>query len=119
MNKINKIGKDDFSVIKKKKLSEKNDWIRVGMSTCGIAAGAGKVMETLKKEIEKRNLGVSLKMCGCAGMCYAEPLVEVCVEGLPCVTYGRVNPEFAANIVERHIVNKQLLQDHIYQIKAK
>lgn len=47
--------------------------IKVGMASCGIAAGAGEVLELLQ-EMAGDNKVVEV---GCIGHCYAEPLVEV------------------------------------------
>jgi len=90
------------------------NWIKVGMSTCGIAAGADEVFATLVDEAKKRNIEVTIKQCGCAGKCFAEPLVEVNVEGAPRVTYGRVNKEIAISILEKHVRNKKLVNDYIF-----
>ncbi|MBN2527200.1 MAG: SLBB domain-containing protein [Deltaproteobacteria bacterium] len=46
--------------------------IRVGVSSCGLAAGAQDVLNRLKERTDVPVLGV-----GCIGHCYAEPLVEV------------------------------------------
>jgi len=94
-------------------------WIRVGMSTCGIAAGAGEVFKILTEEIGKRGLPIRVERCGCAGQCYAEPLVEVAVEDMPQVMYGRVGKDTAMEIVQKHILGKELLNDHIYSAKVK
>ena len=59
---------------------EKKTWVRVGMSTCGIAAGAQDTYFALREEFRKHKLIVDLKKCGCMGKCSAEPLVEVAVE---------------------------------------
>lgn len=95
------------------------NWIRVGMSTCGIAAGAEEVYKTLKEEIKKRNLSVEIKKCGCLGMCYAEPLVEVHVEGVPPVIYGKVNKDVAIKILEKHVGTKMLVNDYIFDLAVK
>jgi len=89
------------------------------MSSCGIAAGAEEVYKTLTEEVKKRNIPVTIKKCGCVGMCSVEPLVEVNVEGVPQVTYGRVNKEVALQILDEHIHNHRLLNDHIYDIQVK
>jgi len=89
-------------------------YIKVGMSTCGIAAGAEEVFNTLLAELRKHNLAVKVSKCGCIGRCYAEPLVEVKVDGLPSVLYGRVNKTVAQDIVEKHIVAKQLVKGYIF-----
>jgi (2Fe-2S) ferredoxin len=52
-------------------------------------------------------------------MCYAEPLVEVIIEGLPPVVYGRVNKEIAAKIMEKHIAGKMLVNEYIFDLKTK
>ncbi len=47
--------------------------IKVGMASCGIAAGAGEVLELLKEIAQDKEV----VEVGCIGHCYAEPLVEV------------------------------------------
>ena len=47
--------------------------IKVGVASCGVAAGAEAVLEALK-----RNAGeIPVVGVGCIGHCYAEPMVEV------------------------------------------
>ncbi|MDD5347758.1 MAG: (2Fe-2S) ferredoxin domain-containing protein [Candidatus Omnitrophica bacterium] len=94
------------------------NWIRVGMSTCGIAAGAGEVYAAFVEEARKRNLQVEVQKCGCLGMCYAEPLVEVNVEGAPQVVYGKVTKEIAVKILEKHVVSKMLVNDYIFTMET-
>ena len=94
------------------------DWIKVGMSSCGIAAGAEEVFNFFIEEVKKRNLQIEIKKCGCAGACYAEPLVEVSVEGLPSVIYGAVNKDVATKILEKHVISKMLVNDCIFEILA-
>jgi len=51
--------------------------LRIGMSTCGLAAGAGNAHAALKREIFDRKLPLRLQRTGCLGACHREPLVEV------------------------------------------
>ncbi len=95
----------------------KGDYIKVGMSTCGIAAGADKVYELFKEEIEKRGLPISLEKCGCLGMCFAEPLVEVGMAGAPVVIYGRVNTSVAHRIIDEHLCCGRIVSDHVYELR--
>jgi len=113
-----RLTKNKLDEIRAKARKKKGDWIKVGMSTCGIAAGADEVFRVLKEETSKRNLGLRVEQCGCAGMCYAEPLVEVCVQGMPHVVYGGVDQNTAMEIIEKHILGKKLLNDRIYQVKG-
>jgi len=98
------------------KEKQPRDWIKVGYGTCGIAAGADVVFASLIEELQKRNLDIPVFKCGCAGMCYAEPLVEVNVEGVPRVFYGMVTREIVHRIVEEHVSRHRLLDDHIYDL---
>jgi NADP-reducing hydrogenase subunit HndB len=97
---------------------ESGSYISVGMSACGLAAGAEAVYRVFVEEVRKRSLPIEVNKCGCIGMCYAEPLVEVKVEGLPVVTYGKVNREVALRILEKHVAGKTLINDLIYGLKA-
>ncbi len=114
MPKLNPKKLDDMAAELKK---GKKQWIKVGMSTCGIAAGADKALEVLKKEVKKQGLKIPVEQCGCAGMCFAEPLVEVAVEGMPTVTYGKVDKETASDIINEHVCGRRLLNDHIFNAK--
>ncbi len=91
-------------------------YVRIGMSTCGLAAGAQDVYDVLKEEILKRDLAVEVKKTGCLGMCFAEPLVEVNIAGLPRVVYGKVDKDIALKIVENHLCAHNVFNDHIFLI---
>jgi len=110
---------DDLAAIKKSAAERQPNCIKVGMSTCGIAAGADKVYAVIEEELKKLGSTIDLKKCGCLGMCYAEPLVEVQVEGLPRVIYCRVKEPVARDIVRGHVAGKKILQDHIVDMQHK
>lgn len=113
-----KLTKEKLDQMRNKAAQTKPNWIKVGMSTCGIAAGAKEVYDTLLSEKEKHKLDIAVDKCGCAGMCSVEPLVEVRIEGMPQVIYGRVDKEVALEIIDKHVISRRLLDDHIYGIKA-
>lgn len=73
--------------------------ITVGMATCGLAKGAGKIFEALKYEVKKQKVKADVVMVGCNGLCYAEPIVEVIRPGKPRITYGHVGMERVAELV--------------------
>ena len=82
----------------------------VGMATCGIAAGARPVMSAIMEEVAKRNLEhVAVTQTGCIGVCRLEPIVEVMIPGEEKVTYVKVDPKKAAEIVSEHIVNGRVV----------
>ncbi len=94
--------------------SENDIRIVVGMATCGIAAGARPVLDTLLEEVGKRNLhNVKITQTGCVGMCRLEPIVEVYEPDGNKVTYVKVNPEKAVKIVAEHIVNGNVCKEFV------
>ena len=115
---MSKITKTKMEEIKKSALSREDNWIKVGMSTCGIAAGAKDVYDALIAEKKERNCNISILRCGCAGMGFAEPLVEVSVRGMPKVIYGKVTKEIAREIIDKHVMSKRLLNDNIFNVKV-
>jgi NADH-quinone oxidoreductase subunit F len=78
--------------------------ITIGLSSCGIAAGAVGVMRAFEREIEERDLDVRLRRTGCVGMCYGEPIVDVETAELGKLTYGGVTPDRVPRIVEEHVL---------------
>ena len=84
----------------------------VGLGSCGIAAGAGKVYEKLRAVREADNLDFELARTSCVGMCYREPLVEIIDESGQYL-YGEINEEKALDILNHHIVNKNPVRDYI------
>lgn len=103
----------ELEEIRKKTLDEislrtNKDAVRivVGMATCGIAAGARPVMTAFLEELKKRNINnVNVTMTGCIGVCKLEPVVEVLSPDGSKVTYVKMTPEKAAQVVVEHIVN--------------
>ena len=88
--------------------------IVVGMATCGISAGARPVFNTLVEEVATRQLkNVKVSRSGCLGMCKLEPIVEVFVPGQEKVTYVKVDPEKAKQIIASHIVNGNICTDYL------
>jgi len=84
--------------------------ILVGMSTCGISAGA---RDTYNKLAELLDGGDDqLDITGCIGMCFREPLVEV-REGDKRTIYGDGAPEVAEQIVETHVRGGDTLLDNV------
>lgn len=85
----------------------------VGMATCGIAAGARPVMNAFVEELKKRNIhDVNVTMTGCIGVCRLEPIVEIIDKDGSKVTYVKMTPEKAAQIVAEHIVNGRVCADY-------
>ena len=88
--------------------------IVVGMATCGIAAGARPVLNTLVEEVAKEDLSsaATVTQTGCIGICQYEPVVEVFEAGKEKVTYVKVTPDMAKRIVAEHIKGGKVVTEY-------
>lgn len=84
----------------------------VGMATCGIAAGARPVLNTLVEEVAKHKLPVSILQTGCIGMCTLEPMVEVYDRDNNKTTYCLVDSNKAKEIVVKHLIEGQVIEEY-------
>jgi len=80
--------------------------VKVGLASCGIAAGGQRVYNALKADLIARGIknSVELRRTGCMGMCYSEVLVEVFPALGKRVFYRNVTPERIQRIVNEHII---------------
>ena len=87
--------------------------ITVHMGTCGIAAGARKIMNTLMEEIEKRNLtDVILTNSGCAGLCSREPMATVELKDQAPIKYVDLTPDKIRKIFSEHVLNGRIVEEY-------
>jgi NADP-reducing hydrogenase subunit HndB len=85
----------------------------VGMGTCGIAAGARETMKSVLKFIETENLSnIIVTQTGCIGLCEQEPIMQVVLGEQPKVTYGKVTPEVAREIMKNHVMGGKVVTQH-------
>ncbi|UCH96335.1 MAG: (2Fe-2S) ferredoxin domain-containing protein, partial [Candidatus Aminicenantes bacterium] len=90
--------------------------IRIGMATCGRAAGAVDVYNAFKNEIEKSGLAVALKSTGCIGLCSQEVIAELEIDGRTRLTYGNISPESVPSIFEKTVIKGEVIKEHaLYQ----
>ena len=97
--------------LKRENESGKNTKILVGMATCGIAAGARPVLAALNESAGKLD-NVVVSQTGCIGICQYEPLVEVFEPGKEKVTYVKMTPEMAKEIMEKHIIGGRVVPEY-------
>lgn len=92
----------------------------VGMATCGIASGARPVLNTLADTVLSKNLDhVVVTQTGCIGLCQYEPIVEVMEPGKDKVTYVKMTPEKALEVVEQHLIRGQVVTEYTIGSIAK
>ena len=73
--------------------------IRIGLGSCCIARGSGKLHKALDEVLEENDIKVSVKRVGCVGMCHQTPLLEVVLPNDQSFLYACVEPEDARGIV--------------------
>ena len=85
----------------------------VGMATCGIASGARPVMNTLSDAVQTKKLEhVIVTQTGCIGLCQYEPIVEVIEPGKEKVTYVKMTPEKALEVVDQHLIRGHVVSEY-------
>ncbi len=86
--------------------------ILVGAGSCGVAAGANKVLKILKEELKDFGKDIPIETTGCIGMCYLEPIIDLYHDDGNKTTYINVNEEKAKSIAES-IINNQIIDDFV------
>ena len=86
----------------------------VGMATCGIAAGARPVLSAFVEAVNNEGLAakVTVTQTGCIGICQYEPVVEIYEAGKEKVTYVKMTPEKAAEVVKTHLIGGKIISDY-------
>jgi NADP-reducing hydrogenase subunit HndB len=88
--------------------------IVVGMGTPGIAAGARETLKEILSIIEEKQLtNITVRQTGNMGMDSLEPLVQVLIGEAAPVTYGKVTPFAARQIMEQHVLGGKIVSDHV------
>ena len=77
--------------------------IMLGSGTCGRAAGAIEILETVRETLKQENLKATIIEVGCLGPCYAEPMFGITKRGESQIIYGNLTPENAAIIIKDYI----------------
>ena len=87
--------------------------VTIHMGTCGIAAGARKILTALMEEIEAAKLtDIIVTTSGCAGLCSREPMATLEITGNPPVKYGDLTPEKIKEILNEHIINGNIIEKY-------
>lgn len=87
--------------------------VLVGLATCGIASGARPVLTALADKVNEKQLdNVTVTQTGCIGLCQYEPIVEIYEPGKEKVTYIKMTPEKAEEVVEQHLIRGRVLTQY-------
>jgi NADP-reducing hydrogenase subunit HndB len=115
LEELRKLRDNKKTDIQRREAEGKDIQVIVGMGTCGIAAGAKVTLDAFINALDENKLvdKVLVRQTGCMGLCHSEPTVEVISPGMPNVIYGTVDAATAKEIVNRHILGHELLDNHI------
>jgi NADP-reducing hydrogenase subunit HndB len=87
--------------------------IVVHMGTCGIAAGAREIMNTLLDEFARQNIDdVILTSSGCAGLCSREPMATVELKDEAPVKYVDLTAEKIRKILTEHVMGGKVVSEY-------
>jgi NADP-reducing hydrogenase subunit HndB len=94
--------------------------VTIHMGTCGIAAGARKILTALLEAIEKEKLkDIIVTTSGCAGLCSSEPMATLEITGEPPIKYVNLTPEKIENILKEHIINGNIVKKYALAIGSE
>ena len=102
--------------------------VRICLGTGGVAAGSREVLAAFQEGLASSGVlavispredtcdgrCASVTGTGCQGLCAMDPLVEIRTrhdDGLRTVTYGQVTPAMVEDIIQRHIIDGEVIQE--------
>ena len=86
----------------------------VGMGTVGIASGARETLKAILAYIEDNQLeDIVVRQTGNIGLDSFEPIVQVVIGDSDPVSYGKVTPKLAKDIMQEHVVKGSILEQYV------
>ena len=94
--------------------------VTVHMGTCGIAAGARKIMAAILALVEEKNIrDVIVTSSGCAGLCSREPMMTVELRGKAPVKYVDLTEEKVQEIFTQHVMNGNIIAKYALAVGSE
>jgi NADP-reducing hydrogenase subunit HndB len=94
--------------------------VTVHMGTCGIAAGARKIMSAMLALVEEKDSkDIVLTTSGCAGLCSREPMMTVELKGEAPVKYVDLDEEKTKKIFSEHVLSGVVVEDYALAIGSE
>ncbi len=94
--------------------------VTVHMGTCGIAAGARKIMAAILALVEEENIrDVIVTSSGCAGLCSREPMMTVELRGKAPVKYVDLTEEKVQEIFTQHVMNGNIVAKYALAVGSE
>ncbi|MCP4180439.1 MAG: 4Fe-4S dicluster domain-containing protein [bacterium] len=80
--------------------------VYVGAATCGLSAGAKKIINKLNTIRENKESNFEIVKVGCIGLCAEEPIMDVQLPGRTRISFSKVIEEDVASILGGVFENK-------------
>jgi len=94
--------------------------VTVHMGTCGIAAGARKIIDTLLRLVEEQDVkDVILTTSGCAGLCSREPMATVELVQEAPVKYVDLTEEKIGRIFLEHVLGGRPVEEYALAVGSE
>ena len=86
--------------------------VTVHMGTCGIAAGARRIMSALMRCVDESTVkDILVTTSGCAGLCSREPMMTVEIAGEAPVKYVDLTEDKVKRIFAEHVSQGKIVAD--------
>ena len=94
--------------------------ITVHMGTCGIAAGARKIMAEIMRCMEESDANdILITTSGCAGLCSREPMITVEAADQAPVKYVDLTDEKMRKIFDNHIMKGSVVEEYALAVGSE
>ena len=94
--------------------------VTVHMGTCGIAAGARKIMSSLLGLLEEKKVNdIVITTSGCAGLCSREPMLTVELKGEAPIKYVDLDEEKTRKIFSEHVLSGVVVEEYALAIGSE
>ena len=92
--------------------------IYIGMGTCGLGAGAAKVLSAIRDHVAKIGLDADIVEVGCIGLCASEPIVDIQLPGRNRVSFMEASEENVAGILDAVLADRIPTDNLIGQFRS-
>lgn len=110
LKKIKNNAREKIELREKSEHPESRIQIKVGMSTCGIAAGSKATMAYFLDNVGREGIDAVVTQTECMGQCAAEPTVEITKPGEKAVVFGKVDCTKAGEIIRKYLKNGEAVE---------
>ncbi|MBN1638313.1 MAG: 4Fe-4S binding protein [Ignavibacteriales bacterium] len=87
--------------------------IFIGMGTCGLASGAGKVKVEIENVLKEQKIKADIVSVGCIGYCAKEPIVDIKLPDGDRVSYCEVTPKDVKELIDTTINKKGIYKKKV------